>query len=538
MFIFTTSHIYIRYDNHREQILRGSQTDYEDKSIDVYQYFTASCYRGFDDTQTGFYTIYRQIFEKIACEDIEFIECDDEFKSIPLFGKSTSDYDTIVGPFYAYWQSYCTKKSYSWLCPHNVTEIRDRRLLREIEKEMKKITQKARRERNDEIRALVAFVRKRDKRVVEHKKVLEERAEQNRVKQQEKRLEQLRKNQKDAAEMQKQQAKTFCTEGHEEKLRQMEDLYASTDDDDDGDDCSNDGSLSNYNIDNIVGDISNGAEQLDIEDVDADTATPPIAAAAATVDALSDLGYCIACDKSFKSKKSLQNHLSSKRHIENQRNHEMLMNPIDETNGDTESIDHQYNSSDDDLSEEEILIESKRKSGKNKSKKKTKAMTIKTIVADDDDDDGDCEKEENDIIDLLEKNLVEEKNDWSDDGKKSKKSKKSTKTESKSKLPTKSQEKQQTDSNADASSLLSSKSKNILFDQLSSASSEKQIDLNLTCVKCKSIFGSKNKLFNHLKATGHGVYIDKNHLNADTPINNGQSQKRIKKKQFYSKVTL
>lgn len=34
-----------------------------------------------------------------------------EFETIPKFGNSTSDYETEVRPFYAFWESYCTKKS-------------------------------------------------------------------------------------------------------------------------------------------------------------------------------------------------------------------------------------------------------------------------------------------------------------------------------------------------------------------------------------------------------------------------------------------
>ncbi|KAJ8967325.1 hypothetical protein NQ317_001258 [Molorchus minor] len=38
------------------------------------------------------------------------------------------------------------------------------------------------------------------------------------------------------------------------------------------------------------------------------------------------------------------------------------------------------------------------------------------------------------------------------------------------------------------------------------------IDINHNCVTCKASFSSKNKLFDHLKKTGHGVYISSNHL--------------------------
>lgn len=95
-----------RYDNHREQILRGSHTDYEDESLDVYPYFTAACYKGYNDEPTGFYAVYAKVFDQLASEDIEFMDSPEEYEKIPKFGSSTSDYETVVGPFYAYWQRY------------------------------------------------------------------------------------------------------------------------------------------------------------------------------------------------------------------------------------------------------------------------------------------------------------------------------------------------------------------------------------------------------------------------------------------------
>lgn len=51
-----------------------------------------------------------------------------------------------------------------------------------MEKENNKIRQKARKERNEEIRRLVSFVRRKDKRVIEHTKLLQEKAEENKKK--------------------------------------------------------------------------------------------------------------------------------------------------------------------------------------------------------------------------------------------------------------------------------------------------------------------------------------------------------------------
>ena len=44
-----------RYDNHRDALLKGGVVgDYKDDSVDLVQYFTASCYSGFgDDEKVG-----------------------------------------------------------------------------------------------------------------------------------------------------------------------------------------------------------------------------------------------------------------------------------------------------------------------------------------------------------------------------------------------------------------------------------------------------------------------------------------------------
>lgn len=362
-----------RYDNHREQILRGSHTDYEDESLDVFLYFTASCYKGFSDDPTGFYAVYAKVFDRIAAEDIEFKDSPNEYEQIPKFGASTSDYKTVVGPFYAYWQSYCTKKSYSWLCPHNISEIRDRRILREVEKETKKIAQKKRKERNDEVRALVSFVRKRDKRVQEHRKILEAKAEQNRYKQQQHRLTQLRKNQQEAQEMLNSQMSLLSTD-HEEQLRQMEQAYGT--DNDDEDDENEDG-VSSENEDNN--------------------------------DFIDDL-YCVACNKTFKNICSFENHGFSKRHRENT---ELLREYMHKE--DKEHVEEHQNMAPEheNIDNESPAGEVASKKMANKRAKKLKKLKTQCI--------NDTENELEDIIDDVGNLLDVDKDDWNEEGTKKKK---------------------------------------------------------------------------------------------------------------------
>lgn len=139
----------------------------------------------------------------------------EDFESIPKFGNSSSGFDEVIN-FYGHWESYSTKKSFSWLFTHNIQEIRDRRVLKLVDKDHKKIQQKARKERNEEVRSLVLFVKKRDKRMAQYKKMLEERAQQNRVKSEQNRLEQIMKRNELIKE---QQRNSHVKTEHEEELR-------------------------------------------------------------------------------------------------------------------------------------------------------------------------------------------------------------------------------------------------------------------------------------------------------------------------------
>lgn len=434
-----------RYDRHKDQILRGTQSNYEDESLDVYQYFSASCYKGFGDDEGGFYHIYRDIFHQIATEDLEFMDDEDEFDKIPKFGNSTSDYETVVGPFYGYWQSYSTKKTYTWLCPHNINEIRDRRILREIEKETKKLAQKARKDRNEEVRALVSFVRKRDKRVHQYKLLLEEKAEQNRLKQDQKRLEQIRKNRLEVEQMA--QSTVFNVDGYEEMLRQMEKTYASSDEEDyDGEGGSD------------VEDVIGGAEDLELNDE------------AAEEEEYIDHLYCVACNKAFKNESSFKNHETSKKHLSNieRLKREMLEEDANyKLNG---SLEENNDSNDSEENEPVDRPEPVKKSKKSKKKNRVRVQSeveneeIESVV------EPESEKKEDETSEVVEK------------PRKSAKAKRLKKNE---------------------------QSNNAVHVVNSNAESKADIDTAHVCVTCKSNFDSKNKLFTHLKKTNHGVYIPK-----------------------------
>ena len=97
----------------------------------------------------GFYSVYKEMFSKIAEEDRPYY---DEDTVIPEFGDSTSSYDEVVGPFYSFWLSYCTPRSFVWCEKHVTRDAGDRYIRRIMEKENKKFRDKAKKERNEEIR--------------------------------------------------------------------------------------------------------------------------------------------------------------------------------------------------------------------------------------------------------------------------------------------------------------------------------------------------------------------------------------------------
>ncbi|KAG5324565.1 DJC21 protein, partial [Acromyrmex heyeri] len=260
------------YDNHREAILKGGiGEDYKDDSINLFPYFSLSCFKGYGDDEKSFYTIYRNVFEQLATEDAEFAKDSESDEEVPSFGDSQSSYEDLVGDFYAYWQSYSTKRSYAWLDPYDIREMRNRRILRIAEKENKKVRDKARRERNEQVRNLVAFVRKRDKRVQAYAAKLAERARENFRKVEERRKAHLLERQKLLRDQ---------IESEWSKFSNME------------------AELKNIEA-NLTAEFGTDDRKV------------------TTRNSNPEAFYCIACDKVFQTHKAFTNHENSKKHKEN-----------------------------------------------------------------------------------------------------------------------------------------------------------------------------------------------------------------------------
>lgn len=530
------------YDKHRESIIRGgANNNYEDNSLDVFQYFTSSCYSGFGDDDKGFYSVYREVFKTIAAEDSEFYSDDDSDFEIPEFGKSDSSFDDVVHPFYSYWQSYSTKKSYSWLNVHDIREAPNRKIVRLMEKDNKKVRDEAKKDRNEEVRALVEFIKKRDKRVKAHAEYVKEKKHNNLKKAEVQRQIKLKQRQEEIANHQESEWSKFSN-----LEKELKDIEAS--------------------LTQEFGDVSDSDQHYD-EDDESEVYMSE-----------QDAMYCVACNKLFKTPKAFQNHENSKKHkdntsalrlnvlvdedlIEKERLVEGLVKrrpTAEEIEDGAQSIagdldisgDSDDNSSNDVLSSNEydkLNIASKKDK---KSKRKNKLKNLHLLEASSDVEDsakGDRECNLGEVFSL---------NDLIGASKKQRK-----KNRQKQLLVEfTSEEKQQVHSLEEANSQThkktnmkpgkSSKKKKLVSDvqdtscipsenteEIQSAKTNSELDnmkeegsnktaTSKSCETCKCSFSSKNKLFEHLKSSGHAVYFG----SSSKPVKESSKSKRNKKK--------
>ncbi|XP_029025665.1 dnaJ homolog subfamily C member 21 isoform X1 [Betta splendens] len=459
------------YDNHREALLKGGLSgDYEDDSIDLLQYFTVTCYSGYGDNEKGFYTVYRSLFESIVKEEMEHSrgEDEEEEQEFPTFGCSESDYDTVVHVFYGYWQSFCTRKNFAWKEEYDTRQASNRWEKRAMEKENKKTREKARKERNELVRQLVAFVRKRDRRVQAHRKLVEE---QNAEKL--KKVEELRRQQKlsqaKLAEEYKEQSWAAMSE-LEKELQQIEAQYGKQF-----------GDASESEEEEQIMDTSekNSMQREDGDQPEGDDIT---------ADLYEDL-YCPACDKSFKSDKAMKNHEKSKKHREMvallrqqlQEEEESLSSNLEEKEELEEEIGQEEVEVEEGEEEEE---ERPRQKLSKKQKRKKKQQKVPQ---------GAPEEVEKPTVTAREEDAPETAAE-------------PTEPEEQSDLPP--PEIKSSSVKTKGKKGGKDKPKNVKSNTGGEQFAEKEA--NLRCVTCNNEFPTRNKLFDHLKTSGHATALSSN----------------------------
>ncbi len=74
--------------------------------FNIWSYFTTKCFSGFDDSEKGFYCVYRDVFEKIKSEEAKAYnmreDVEEEFYKYEGFGDSTTSTEKML-LFYSDW---------------------------------------------------------------------------------------------------------------------------------------------------------------------------------------------------------------------------------------------------------------------------------------------------------------------------------------------------------------------------------------------------------------------------------------------------
>ncbi|KAJ3167716.1 hypothetical protein HDU88_002163 [Geranomyces variabilis] len=263
------------YDSHREAILRGDDDPGAEPStaaaymdittVDVLmRYFAASAYTGFSDGPESFYSIYANLFrrleeeeEEAANADAEALDADEHelFASRANFGTSNDSYEGQPRAFYAKFMNFATVKSFRWHDKHRLADAPDRRIRRLMEKDNRRARELARRDFNDCVRSLAAFLRKRDPRYKGWKERAEKEAKEKVVEERKRRKAETRREREKIAE-------TYVVPD-----------WAQVKDDEH--------------------DVGHDEEELE------------------------DELFCIACNKAFRSENQFENHEQSRKHIRN-----------------------------------------------------------------------------------------------------------------------------------------------------------------------------------------------------------------------------
>ncbi|CAN0285382.1 unnamed protein product [Ectocarpus sp. 6 AP-2014] len=169
------------YDDHRDEILNPARYegdgDSDDgaggRTVNVTPFFSAATFSGFGDDESGFYQTYTRAFREVWDAERDWGEASSDGigwgqGSSPEMGGSKDSYETAE-EFYGTWSGFVSGLSFGWVDEYNVNEAENRRVRRLMEKENSKKRAIARRKYQDDVRALVDFCRRRDRRVIRYK---------------------------------------------------------------------------------------------------------------------------------------------------------------------------------------------------------------------------------------------------------------------------------------------------------------------------------------------------------------------------------
>ena len=188
------------YDDHRESILRGvpaggggggaggrrSGGGGGGDVINLTKYFFGNAYSGYGMDAKGFYAVFAKVFNELdALEKSAFgalkrerarnakekkrkskaARADEEYVPYPPFGDGDASSAEVMEFYTAAWSGFTSKRKFAFADPHNPSDADGRQVRRLMQKENKAARAKARRAYNEQVRSLVDYAKRRDKRL-------------------------------------------------------------------------------------------------------------------------------------------------------------------------------------------------------------------------------------------------------------------------------------------------------------------------------------------------------------------------------------
>ncbi|CAO3650660.1 unnamed protein product [Cunninghamella blakesleeana] len=493
------------YDGHRDAILRGDSHNaagQKDSSAgttsdDLLRYFSVSEFKGFNDTDQGFYTIYRKLFQKLAEEEEEAfrnnptdnddddgqIDERDIYMSLPSFGNSKTPFadstkngrqpfGAYVRDFYSAWSNFSTRKSFRWLDKWRLSDAPNRIVRRAMEKENKKARDVGKKEYNDTIRSLATFLKKRDPRMKAYQEEEQKRREEAAAQQKAKIQREKQELQERLANYKEQEWEKVDEKVYFDNFDLPKKKKNKNKNDDDNNDNDND-------------DDNDDDEESEVEESDF---------------------YCVVCDKFYKTEQQLSSHETSRKHVKlaYKMKKQMLADEMNFGFDQENEQNEEMNQHDiDDNTTFNFTTKSKKK--KNKQKKKmTPDWGIENpdLIVNNNDNNSSNNNDENDDINQIAALAATLELEQSSRRRKRGGNKVLEELDLDKKL-----EQDQTSSLADNEENTTPKesAKTKREKRKEKKKQKEEAENKISCNVCGEAFETRNKLFSHVNATGHAL---------------------------------
>ncbi len=150
------------YDEHRDEILNGEMGG-DGGGVKLYQYRAANAFKGYADGPGSFYSVYDKAFREVFDAEATKHDLDP-----PSFGSRETPFVEVLS-LYNWWSNFSSKLSFAWAEEHNHNAAPNRRVRRAMEKENSRARNDAKKAYDSEIQSLLAFVKRRDMRIISRK---------------------------------------------------------------------------------------------------------------------------------------------------------------------------------------------------------------------------------------------------------------------------------------------------------------------------------------------------------------------------------